>query len=93
MSSLGYKAFYGSITILTVFMFLLLTFINSRQKREKPEATDYVVSPSDITTSPLAASMDPRIADELAQEQLLVVEPDVESDSELGKAGIKPEDK
>lgn len=74
MAVLGYKALYGSIVILTVFMFMLLTFINSRQKREKPEVSDYVVSPSDITTSPLAASMDPRIDESLAQEQLLVVE-------------------
>lgn len=76
MSILGYKALYGAIVTLTIVMFLLLTFINSKQKREKPEVTDYVVSPSDITTSPLAASMDPRIDEHLAQEQLLVVEPD-----------------
>ena len=79
MSVLGYKAFYGSIALLTVLMFLLLSFINSKQKREKPEVTDYVVSPSDITTSPLAASMDPRIDENLAQKQLLVVEPEEEA--------------
>ena len=74
MAKFGYQAFYGSIALLTVLMFLLLTYINSKQKRESPEVTDYVVSPSDITASPLAASMDPRIEENIAQEQLLVVE-------------------
>ncbi len=74
MAKFGYQAFYGSITLLTVLMFLLLTFINSKQKHESPEVTDYVVSPSDITASPLAASMDPRIEENIAQEQLLVVD-------------------
>lgn len=78
MEHTSHLALYGSISLLTVFMFLLLTYINSRQKRELPESSDYVVAASDITTSPLAASMDPRIEETIAQEQLLVVEEELE---------------
>jgi MFS family permease len=81
MEHTSHLALYGSISLLTVFMFLLLTYINSRQKRELPESSDYVVSASDITTSPLAASMDPRIEETIAQEQLLVVEEELDIDA------------
>lgn len=83
MEMVGHQALYGAISALTVFMFALLTGINSIQKREKPKESDYVVTPSDITASPLAASMDPRIEESTAQEQLLV------SDDEEIKEDIK----
>jgi len=79
MTFFGPKALYASIAVLTVLMFGVLTFINSRQKVEQPEASDYVVGNSDVTSSPLAAAMDPRIEEEIAHEQLLVVESDEES--------------
>lgn len=74
MSIFGYQAFYACIAVLTLVMFASLTFINARQKKESPEVSDYVVTPSDITASPFAASMDPRIEESIAQDQLVVVE-------------------
>lgn len=76
MSFFGHQALYGSISLLTLIMFLLLTAINSKQKSEKVKASDYVVSSTDITTSPLAVTMDPRIEESVVQEQLLVCEED-----------------
>ena len=55
-------------------MYLLLTYINSKQKVEQPESSDYVVGTSDVTNSPLAATMDPRIEETTAHEQMLVVD-------------------
>lgn len=82
MSYFNHLAFYGAITVLTVVMFITLTYLNKRQKKEHIEHSDYVVSASDVTTSPLAASMDPRIDEELAQEQLLVTVSQDESNTE-----------
>lgn len=84
----GHQALYGSIAGLTVIMFMLLTYINSRQKVEQPEASDYVVGTSDVTNSPLAATMDPRIEETTAHDQMLVVEEDnlAESNNQHGGA-------
>lgn len=60
-----------------------LSFINSKQKAEQPEPTDYVVGTSDVTASPLAATMDPRIEETTAHEQLLVVEEEHISSEDL----------
>ncbi|MCG7541244.1 MULTISPECIES: MFS transporter [Pseudoalteromonas] len=76
MSHFGHQALYASLSALTVVMFLLLHFINARQKAEQPEPSDYVAATSDITSSPLAATMDPRIEEKTAHEQLLVVDED-----------------
>ena len=76
MNYFGHSALYGAIGILAALMFGLLTLINLRQKAEQPDHSDFVVSASDMTTSPLAATMDPRIEETIAQEQLLVVEED-----------------
>lgn len=75
----GHTALYGAIALLATLMFGLLSFINFKQKAERPNHSDYVVSSSDITTSPLAAAMDPRIEEATAQEQLLVVDEDDEA--------------
>jgi len=77
MEMIGHQALYGAISILTVVMFSLLTAINSIQKREKPKHSDYVVTPSDITASPLAATFDPRIEESTVMEQFLVSEEQV----------------
>ena len=82
MSYFGHQALYASISLLTVTMYLLLTFINSKQKVEQPEPSDYVVGTSDVTNSPLAATMDPRIEETTAQDQMLVVD-DEEIDDEF----------
>jgi hypothetical protein len=74
MAHFGHQALYGSIAVLTVVMFVSLSIINSKQKAEQPEPSDYVVGTSDVTASPLAATMDPRIEETTAHEQLLVVE-------------------
>ena len=74
MAFFGHQALYGSTAVLTVVMFALLSFINSKQKAEQPEPSDYVVGTSDVTASPLAATMDPRIEETTAHEQLLVVD-------------------
>ena len=81
MAYFGHQALYGSIAVLSVLMFILLSVINSKQKAEQPEPTDYVVGTSDVTASPLAATMDPRIEESTAQEQLLVVEGQSETDA------------
>ncbi|MCC2616852.1 MFS transporter [Aestuariibacter halophilus] len=74
MEYFGHPALYGAIAVLSLLMFTALTLINHRQKAERMKHSDYVVSPSDITSSPLAAAMDPRIEEATAQEQLLVVD-------------------
>lgn len=78
MSALGHTMLYGSIAFLTAVMFVVLSIINNKQKAEKPAPSDYVVSASDITTSPLAASMDPRIEESTAQDQLMVTDEEEE---------------
>lgn len=79
MTYFGHQALYASIALLTIVMYLLLTYINSKQKVEHPEPSDYVVGTSDVTNSPLAATMDPRIEETTAHEQMLVVD-DVDED-------------
>jgi MFS family permease len=74
MTFFGHHALYASFAVLTVIMYSLLTYINARQKAEKPEPSDYVASPSDITNSPLAATLDPRIEEKTAHEQMLIVD-------------------
>ncbi|CAM4194579.1 MFS transporter [Pseudoalteromonas byunsanensis] len=81
MTYFGPHALYASFALLTVVMYLLLTYINARQKAEQPEPSDYIAATSDITSSPLAATLDPRIEDKTAQEQMLVVDEDVDSAS------------
>lgn len=81
MSYFGHQALYASLAILTIVMYLLLTFINSKQKVEQPESSDYVVGTSDVTNSPLAATMDPRIEETTAHDQMLVVD-DVDDEYE-----------
>ncbi|WP_100643682.1 MFS transporter [Alteromonas facilis] len=80
MTLFGFQALYGAIAGLTIIMFAMLTFINSRQKVEKLSSNDYVVAVSDITSSPLAASFDPRVEEAMVQEQLMedgaIQEPD-----------------
>lgn len=83
MAYFGHQALYGSIAILTVVMFVSLSIINSKQKAEQPEPSDYVVGTSDVTASPLAATMDPRIEETTAHEQLLVVEEENISSEDL----------
>lgn len=74
MTLLGHTSLYGAIAVLSAMMFSLLTLINSRQNRERMAHSDYVFSASDVTQSPLAATLDPRIEGEIAQEQLLEIE-------------------
>ncbi|MEW9797653.1 MFS transporter [Alteromonas sp. CYL-A6] len=87
MEFFGHTALYGAIALLAAAMFGLLSFINLRQKAERPTHDDYVVSASDITTSPLAATMDPRIEEATAQEQLLVTD---EDDTASGQVNQSP---
>lgn len=78
MTLFGHQALYGAIAVLCAMMFAALTLINSRQNTERMAHSDYVVSASDVTQSPLAATLDPRIEEEIAQEQLLVTEEEAE---------------
>ncbi|WP_404340777.1 MFS transporter [Pseudoalteromonas mariniglutinosa] len=82
MTYFGHQALYGSIVLLTIVMYLLLTYINSKQKVEQPEPSDYVVGTSDVTNSPLAATMDPRIEETTAHDQMLVVDEGEEMDDD-----------
>lgn len=89
MELMGHQALYGAISLLTVVMFSLLTAINSIQKREKPQQSDYVVTPSDITVSPLSATLDPRIEESIISEQCL--EPDKSEQQEVKDTSIYPQ--
>ncbi|WP_440055394.1 MFS transporter [Pseudoalteromonas sp. T1lg65] len=90
MEIFGHQALYASISVLTIFMFLILTRINAKQKAEQPEPSDYIAGTSDITSSPLAAALDPRIEEQTAQEQLLVVEDEYDEEADIIKEE-KPE--
>ena len=57
-----------------------ITFIHSKQKVEQPKPSDYVVGTPDVTNSPLAATMVPRIKETTAQDQMLVVDEDEDDD-------------
>jgi len=81
MEMTGHHALYGAISALTVVMFCILTAINSIQKREKPKNSDYVVTPSDITASPLAATLDPRIEEQTVMEQCLELDEQIIEDT------------
>jgi MFS family permease len=75
MTWAGHQALYGGIAILATTLFILLSQINGRQVKgmsERMAPGDYVVGASDIASSPLAASFDPRIEDRTAQRQLLM---------------------
>ena len=61
MTFFGFQALYAAIFLLTVVMFILLTLINARQNAEQPQPSDYVMSSSDVTVSPVAAAIDPRM--------------------------------
>jgi MFS family permease len=74
MTYFGHQALYASITVLTLVMYLLLTYINSKQTAEQPEPSDYIVATTDFTNSPLAATMDPRIEETTAHDQMLVID-------------------
>ncbi|CCQ12610.1 major facilitator superfamily MFS_1 [Pseudoalteromonas luteoviolacea B = ATCC 29581] len=74
MALFGPQALYASIAVLAMIMFTLLTVINSKQMAEVPAPNDYVLGTSDVTNSPLAATMDPRIEETTAHEQLLMVD-------------------
>lgn len=91
MAHFGHQALYGSIASLTIIMFVLLSYINSKQKAEQPEPTDYVVGTSDVTASPLAATMDPRIEETTAHEQLLVVDEQMSEPSQKDDDGDEDE--
>ncbi|MBB1470576.1 MFS transporter, partial [Pseudoalteromonas sp. SG41-5] len=91
MTYFGHQALYASIALLTVIMYLLLTYINSKQKVEQPESSDYVVGTSDVTNSPLAATMDPRIEETTAHEQMLVVD-EIDDEYEENNAVFDTED-
>lgn len=69
MTFFGFQALYAAIFVLTIFMWLSLSVINARQKAEQPQPNDYVMSSSDVTVSPVAAAMDPRIEDVQVTEQ------------------------
>ncbi|MCQ8878028.1 MFS transporter [Pseudoalteromonas shioyasakiensis] len=85
MTYFGHQALYASISLLTIVMYLLLTYINSKQKVEQPDTRDYVVGTSDVTNSPLAATMDPRIEETTAHDQMLVVD-DIDEDTNYGES-------
>ncbi|MDM7858993.1 MFS transporter [Alteromonas sp. ASW11-36] len=69
MAWFGHTALYATISALTALMFVLLSVINSKQKAEKIESTDYALAGSDITQSPMVASLDPRIDETIAERQ------------------------
>jgi MFS family permease len=70
MESFGHKTLYISFAVVAAIMFVALTLINLKQKREQPHSDDYVVSPSDITASPMATALDPRVTQETVSKQM-----------------------
>ncbi|MDN3652363.1 MFS transporter [Thalassotalea ponticola] len=76
MDMFGYASLYGATAILAFIMLIALTLINTQQDDEEPGENDYMVSASDVNASPMVSSLDPRIEEEVAQEQLMVTDED-----------------
>ncbi|TKB44201.1 MFS transporter [Thalassotalea mangrovi] len=83
MDRFGYGLLYGVMAAICLLLLLILSLLHARMRSENPENSEFIVTASDLTTSPLAAVMDPRIDEPVAHEQLLdEKEEDKEADAD-----------
>ena len=83
------------MALCTLLLFLRLTQVNYQQKQQDKEVSqDYVMASGDLVSSPLAAALDPRVDEQMVQEQMVHPHhPDAElptADQELSSMEPEP---
>ena len=71
MQTLGDQMLYGFMAICSFTLLGRLIWVNQRQKAEQFSTGDYVMAGGDLVSSPLAASLDPRVNVEMVNEQMI----------------------
>lgn len=72
MQLVGNSMLYGFMALCTLLLFLRLTQVNYQQKQQDKELPqDYVMASGDLVSSPLAAALDPRVDQQMVQEQMV----------------------
>ncbi|MCA1930761.1 MFS transporter [Rheinheimera sp.] len=72
MQLVGNSMLYGFMALCTLLLFLRLTHVNYQQKQQDKEVSqDYVMASGDLVSSPLAAALDPRVDEQMVQEQMV----------------------
>jgi MFS family permease len=71
MQVLGDQMLYGFMAICSFILLASLILINRRQKTEQSSTSDYIMAGGDLVSSPLAASLDPRVDVEMVNEQMI----------------------
>ncbi|WP_185967960.1 MFS transporter [Thalassotalea sp. PS06] len=71
MDIFGYSLLYAIMAGVATLLLVLLISMNTRIRSENPKNSEFVVTTSDLSSSPLAATLDPRIDEDIAHEQLL----------------------
>ncbi|GGP78043.1 MFS transporter [Shewanella ulleungensis] len=71
MQVLGDQMLYGFMAICSFTLLARLMWVNLRQKAEQHSTGDYVMAGGDLVSSPLAASLDPRVNIEMVNEQMI----------------------
>mgnify|MGYP001762433683 CR=1 FL=1 len=95
MQLVGNSMLYGFMALCTLLLFLRLTQVNYQQKQQDKEVSqDYVMASGDLVSSPLAAALDPRVDEQMVQEQMVHPHhPDAElptADQELSSMEPEP---
>lgn len=85
MQLLGNSMLYLYMAVCCLILFLRLTRVNYNQKTAKKllaqqHSSDYQLASGDLVSSPLAAALDPRVDEELVQQQMRD-EPVIDTDS------------
>lgn len=71
MQVMGDQMLYGFMAICSFTLLARLIWVNQRQKAEQHSKGDYVMAGGDLVSSPLAASLDPRVNVEMVNEQMI----------------------
>ncbi|MDD8059951.1 MULTISPECIES: MFS transporter [Shewanella] len=71
MQAIGDQMLYGFMAICSFTLLARLIWVNRRQKAEEFSTGDYVMAGGDLVSSPLAASLDPRVDVEMVNEQMI----------------------
>jgi MFS family permease len=75
MQLLGNSMLYGYMAVACLILFIRLQRVNYNQKMAKrmlaqQQSSDYQMASGDLVSSPLAAALDPRVDEELVQQQM-----------------------
>lgn len=75
MQLLGNSMLYGYMAIACLILFIRLQRVNYNQKManrmlSQQQSSDYQVASGDLVSSPLAAALDPRVDEDLVQQQM-----------------------